>query len=241
MQIVINVPVPRRRVFAALILAVVLTVPSVALANHVFGDVPADNPHHADIAAVALAGISNGCGGGNFCPDASITRAQEASLLRRGLGRVSGDTGSSITVPDAVLVTVAETTITPGIVAGAVAGANGFLVVSGSVTLYEGNPDTCICSVSVRVYVNNVAVPGTQYVFLPDNTVFESGSTSIDVVLPITAGAKTVSLRVNEYQGTEDLVAYASMSVMYVPFGSTGTDTSAAAELQGEDPVVANE
>ena len=241
MQIVINVPVPRRRVFAALMLAVLLAVPSVAFANHVFTDVPNDHPQHSDIAALALAGISNGCGGGNFCPSANITRGQEASLLRRGLGRVSGDTGSSIAVPAGTLVTVAETTITPGIVAGAVPGANGFLVVSGSVTLYEGNPDTCVCSISVRVYVNNVAVPGTQYVFLPDNTVFESGSTSIDVVLPVTAGAKTVSLRVSEYQGTEDLVAYASMSVMYVPFGATGSDTSAAAEQQGSDPMITNE
>jgi hypothetical protein len=238
MQIVINVPVPRRRVMAAIFLAIALAAPSVALASHVFADVPNGHPQHADIAAIGLAGISNGCGGGNFCPDAQLIRSSEASFLRRGLGRVAGDTGSSITVPDATLVTVAETTITPGIVGAAVPGANGFLKVDGSVTLYEGNPDNCICSISVRVYVNNVAVPGTQYVFLPDNTVFESGSASINVVLPITAGAKTVSLRVNEYQGTEDLVAYASMSVLYVPFGATGTDTEAPAEAPAEDPIV---
>jgi len=239
MQIVINVPVPRRKVAAAIFLAIALAAPSVALANHVFADVPNTNPFHADIAAIGLAGISNGCGGGNFCPNSQLTRSQEAAFLRRGLGRVSSDTGSSITVPAATLVKVAETTITPGIVGGAVPGANGFLKVDGSVTLYEGNPDNCICSISVRVYVNNVAVPGTQYVFLPDNTVFESGSASINVVLPITAGAKTVSLRVNEYQGNESLVAYATMSVLYVPLGASGTDTAPAAEeAPVEDPLI---
>jgi hypothetical protein len=157
--------------------------------------------------------------------------------MKRGLGRVASDTGSSITVPAATLVTVAETTITPGAKAG-IPGVNGFLMVNGSVTLYEGNPDNCICSISVRVYVNNVAVPGTQYVFLPDNTVFESGSASISLALPVTPGAKTVSLRVNEYQGNESLVAYASMNVLYVPFGASGTDVSAPAPASAPDPVI---
>ena len=216
-------------------------MPSVALADHVFADVPDAHPHHADIAAVALAGITNGCGGGNFCPDANMTRRRKRRSFAAASDEPAGirDPASpsrlrhSSRSPRPRSRPASSPAPSPG--------ANGFLVVNGSVTLYEGNPDHCICSVSVRVYVNNVAVPGTQYVFLPDNTVFESGSASIDVVLPITAGAKTVSLRVNEYQGNEDLVAYASMSVMYVPFGATGTDASAAAELQGADPVVANE
>jgi hypothetical protein len=238
MQIIINVPVPRRRVVATLLLAVALAAPGAVIANHVFADVPADHTFHGDVAAIALAGITTGCGGGNFCPEGTLTRAQESAFLHRGLGRAAGDTGASIAVPAATLVTVAETTINPGIALGAVPGANGFLVVDGSVTLYEGNPDDCICSVSLRVYVNNVAVPGTQYVFLPDNTVFESGSASIHVLVPVTAGAKNVSLRVNEYQGNESLVAYASMTALYVPFGATGTDTSAPAPASAPDPTV---
>ena len=43
---------------------------------------------------------------------------------------------------------------------------------------------------------------------------------------------------VNEYQGNESLVAYASMSVLYVPFGATGSDTEAPAEAPAEDPIV---
>ena len=225
MKLTLGVRLLARRSLGLLVGMLLLTAPAVVLADHQFNDVPNAHPFHADISAVALAGIANGFPDGGFHPDDPVTRQAMAAFLRRGLGRASGDTGSSITVPAATLVTVAETTITPGIASGAVSGANGFLKVDGSVTIYEGNPDNCICSISVRVYVNNVAVPGTQYVFLPDNTVFESGSTSIHVLLPVTSGAKTVSLRVNEYQGNESLVAYATMTALYVPFGATGSDT----------------
>ena len=45
--------------------------------------------HAADIAAIALAGITTGCGGTNFCPFDPVTRAQMASFLTRAfeLGR----------------------------------------------------------------------------------------------------------------------------------------------------------
>lgn len=230
----------RRAGVAAMTAMLVVGLPLVALASDLFTDVPDSHTFHDPIRAIALAGITTGCGAGIYCPDENVTREQMAGFLHRGMGRVAGDTGSSITVPAASLVTVAETTITPGLPAGALPGANGFLMVNGSVTLYEGNPDECICSISVRVYVNNVAVPGTQYVFLPENTLFESGSAAISVVLPITMGAKTVSLRVNEYQGNESLVAYASMTALYVPFGANGTDAAAApARDAAPDPMPA--
>jgi len=49
----------------------------------VFGDVPADAFAAAWIEELHAEGISAGCGGGNFCPDASLTRAQAAALLTR--------------------------------------------------------------------------------------------------------------------------------------------------------------
>ena len=39
--------------------------------------------HAADIAAIALAGITTGCGGTNYCPFNPVTRAQMASFLTR--------------------------------------------------------------------------------------------------------------------------------------------------------------
>lgn len=48
-----------------------------------FSDVPRSNVHRADIAALAQAGITKGCGGDRYCPDQPITREQMASFLVR--------------------------------------------------------------------------------------------------------------------------------------------------------------
>jgi S-layer homology domain len=49
----------------------------------VFGDVDADDFAAAFIEQLAAMGISSGCGGGNYCPNDSVTRAQMAVFLVR--------------------------------------------------------------------------------------------------------------------------------------------------------------
>jgi S-layer family protein len=56
--------------------------PSVAT----FNDVPTSHPFFQYIEAIHAAGITAGCGGGNFCPDQPITRRQEATFLAKALG-----------------------------------------------------------------------------------------------------------------------------------------------------------
>ena len=51
----------------------------------VFVDVPADGFAAAWIEELAAEGITSGCGGGNFCPDAALTRAEAAVFLLRTL------------------------------------------------------------------------------------------------------------------------------------------------------------
>lgn len=53
--------------------------------DNTFSDVSRNNRHAADIAALAAAGITKGCGGDRFCPDDIVTRAQMASFLVRAL------------------------------------------------------------------------------------------------------------------------------------------------------------
>jgi hypothetical protein len=53
------------------------------LASHQFSDVPNTNPFHGDISAIADAGVTSGCGGGKFCPDRNVTRAEMAAFLNR--------------------------------------------------------------------------------------------------------------------------------------------------------------
>ena len=46
-----------------------------------FLDVPSGHPFHEFVVDVALAGVTAGCGGGDYCPDAPVTRAQMAVFL----------------------------------------------------------------------------------------------------------------------------------------------------------------
>ena len=48
-----------------------------------FGDVPASLPNAAYIEALFKEGFVGGCSGGNFCPNASVTRGEAAALLAR--------------------------------------------------------------------------------------------------------------------------------------------------------------
>ncbi len=59
----------------------------------VFSDVPADAFAADWIEQLAADGVTGGCGGGNYCPDATITRAQMAIFLLRG------EHGSAYTPP----------------------------------------------------------------------------------------------------------------------------------------------
>jgi hypothetical protein len=51
-----------------------------------FGDVPTSHPFYQFIEALAASGISGGCGSGNYCPDAPLTRGQMAVFLAKALG-----------------------------------------------------------------------------------------------------------------------------------------------------------
>jgi hypothetical protein len=48
-----------------------------------FLDVPASNPFHDFVDSIARNGITGGCGGGNFCPNAGVLRSQMAVFLLR--------------------------------------------------------------------------------------------------------------------------------------------------------------
>ena len=51
-----------------------------------FNDVPADYPAAAWIEQLAREGLTQGCGGSNYCPDADVTRAELALFLQRLYG-----------------------------------------------------------------------------------------------------------------------------------------------------------
>jgi hypothetical protein len=51
-----------------------------------FGDVPTGHLFFKYVEALAASGITAGCGGGNYCPDAPVTRGQMAVFLSKALG-----------------------------------------------------------------------------------------------------------------------------------------------------------
>ncbi len=79
-----RVPRPSRPVLLTIMVTALLTFPmGIVLASHQFGDVPNSNPFHADIDALVDAGITAGCGNGNYCPKANVTREQMAAFMNR--------------------------------------------------------------------------------------------------------------------------------------------------------------
>lgn len=59
---------------------------SPAPAQPTFGDVATGHPFFQYIEALAASAITGGCGNGNFCPDANLTRGQMAVFLAKALG-----------------------------------------------------------------------------------------------------------------------------------------------------------
>jgi endo-1,4-beta-xylanase len=56
---------------------------SLSIVPPTFADVPASHPFYAYVEAVAREGITAGCGSGNYCPSAPVSRGQAAVLLLR--------------------------------------------------------------------------------------------------------------------------------------------------------------
>ena len=114
---------PRARA-ALVVLAVIaaLAAPTVALAGHDFGDVPGSDPSHAAISEVHRAGMMGGCGGGDFCPDRRVTRAEVAEILARSVSRVASSVevlDSSIVVSDGWVTIASVRMRVPGLPGGA--------------------------------------------------------------------------------------------------------------------------
>jgi S-layer family protein len=63
--------------------------PACVPGQEMFNDVPASNPFCPFIEELARRGITGGCGGGNYCPSASVTRAQMATFLVKAMDAIT--------------------------------------------------------------------------------------------------------------------------------------------------------
>jgi hypothetical protein len=69
-----------------LTLVALLSLPTIALATHVFDDVDDGSVHAPGIEYVAETGITQGCTADEYCPGDPVTRAQMGTFLYRGSG-----------------------------------------------------------------------------------------------------------------------------------------------------------
>lgn len=80
----------RRRTILLLLTVALLNVPAIAVATHLFRDVPHGSTHAAGIHYLADAGITAGCTPTTYCPNDNLTRAQMGSFLYRASGNAPG-------------------------------------------------------------------------------------------------------------------------------------------------------
>jgi hypothetical protein len=222
----------RWAVAVALAMALAVAVP-VAWASDLFGDVPNSNPFHDDIGAIAKAGVTKGCSATtppNYCPGDNVTREAMAAFMHRGFGRVGAEVGNNAPVtgtgPPTVLVTQQ---ITVGLPSGALAGATGFILGTGTVSLKMTDTTGCPCTYRVFLTLDGTGqFSQSGYVTFPsgsDNALVSAATTGVAAVT--TSGVHTVEVRVQRV-GTVvigDAIGYGNLTALYVPFGSTGTNT----------------
>jgi hypothetical protein len=229
-------PRVRRRFLVAGIVSILALAPTAALASHLFGDVPNSHTFHGDVAAIAGAGITVGCGGGNFCPDSPITRGQEAAFLTRGLGRVAGSVttlDSSISAADGWVTIAAVNVDVPG-----VDGGQQRVVVDGEVTAVTDSNGINNCGLNQRCYINTRIRNATSgvssspgfYAYSPDT--YHQELVGREAMFLVGSGDHRFELQVDLINGG-DSILFASPTIIAMTFPFDGTGAPPAAPGAG--------
>ena len=235
------------RALSALALVVVLVAFPVGVwASHQYADVPDSNVFHGDIAAITDAGITSGCGGGNYCPDRNVTRAEMAAFMNRLGALASNKTPvANATTVDRYnandLVRVAYSQAGSNFVDGAAASAgtltatmtaprSGWLVINANA--YAFLVGTGEDEVQCYLQVNNVTVTGSStYVDVNFDTPSGAGdnddhncSTSVGYKV-CSAGDYVVDLEIVGVGAGTDIDS-AALQVLFTPFNGAGSPPS---------------
>ncbi|MGH2427360.1 MAG: S-layer homology domain-containing protein [Candidatus Limnocylindria bacterium] len=209
-----------------LILAIglgVATGPAAVLASHLFNDVPTTHQFHGDIGRFYAARITGGCGGGQFCPDAAVSRGQMAAFLNRGLPRVGqGQTGPT-TLPEDAWLDLASVTITAGNVTGGTAFVKLDAMTIGRISSTTG----CPCEAAFQVLWENTGGQSyATYVTLseiPSGSAVGHDAASITYAFTVPTGVpQTFVLQGQETGGGGSVHGYGVVNALYVPFSEDG-------------------
>jgi hypothetical protein len=238
--------VSRRMAFLLISLVMSFAVPlGIALASHQYSDVPDSNPFHGDITAITNAGVTSGCGGGKYCPDRNVTRAEMAAFMNRlgalasnktpivnattvdrynaaDINRLSYTSHAAPTVDgDAASTGRLTTTITtPGW---------GYLMITGSAYVYN-EASTSTDDANCWLEVDNDEVPGSNRWVDTHYDTSVAGRPLIDEVncassggyLVCDAATYTVDFEFGSI-GADLNIQDSSLMVEYVPFNGSGS------------------
>ena len=238
-------PPRRRRLGVVVGVAIfVLIAPALALANHQFNDVATGASYHDDVEALVGAGITSGCGGGNYCPGSAVNRGQMAQFLNRGLGISTSSTGT-ILMSEAGENLVATITIP----AGAQSGGTGFVTLTADLMLF-GAGTACPCGVTFGIAdlaAKGVSSPLVSFL-VPSETVNgqTANAASVSWTFEVPTGSDAsfglfASVAVNEPvvlggiepTGVTEPLLQGVMSAQYSPFGSASEPGPLGGELTG--------
>ena len=242
-----------RRTAPAVALALGLIMPfGIVLASHTFSDVPTTYPFHADIAAVAAAGVASGCDADRYCPNTYVTRGQMAAFLNRlgalGPGKspvvnadeLDGRDGDDLTRVAAMRTTETSSGLPAspsylfyGTSLSITAPSDGYVVLTGDVSVINSGGSPCTANCTVGLWLGH-AGDETAYGYT-ETTINPVGasraSLGFSVLVPVSAGEQFFDLRLNRLHGTTGTINgwYGSLAAVFSPFGPTGGVTSVLA------------
>lgn len=230
-------PPHRRRLGVVLGVAIIILIaPAIALASHQFGDVPTSASYHDEVESLVNAGITSGCGGGNYCPNQAVTRGQMAQFMTRGLGIATAGYGELLAsdTDEFYIATVAIHT-------GGLPGKTGFVTVDADLSVLDLS-GFCPCGVIFSIEETTTLEPGPTGT-MGTSTVIGGGSAasgSVNWVFEVPTGSDV------EYgmwasifndgptlapTGIAEPVFTGSLTAEYSPFGTAGELPAAAAGL----------
>jgi hypothetical protein len=202
-----------------------------------FGDVPPSNPFYDDINALQGAGITGGCGGGNFCPNENILRMAEAAFVHRGMPRAGLGFSNGVSVPSANVAELGNVTISvPG-----VPGNTQFVMIVAQVDTQILSMTGCPCLTSYGIWLDSANGGSGDYVAVGDSmndavpaaggTTTEGWNTSTSmIVVPVPTGTtQTFRVLASLTGGTGTVTGYGTIGAITAPFGASGSDTLGAA------------
>jgi len=220
----------RRRSRILLVAFVASLAVAVPVAWATFIDVPPDNPFYADINALQGAGITAGCGGGNFCPTDNITRQAEAAFVHRTAPRVAFAQKSSVALGPYADLGVLTISV-PGL-----PGNTQFVYLTGSVTTHTCSGPPC----TAPYYINREGFGRVGFFHYNTNaTTGDLVTGAVTAVAAVPSGTtQTFEILATRSAGTA-LTGYGDLSAITAPFGSGGANVlSASQSSSGAGPAV---